>query len=112
MDQINELPFNLFDVGVIIILFCSALFAYARGFIHEIFSIGGWIAAIVATIYCFRYVQPYARELIKMDIIADLAAGATIFLVALVSVSLLTRNISNRIRPSSSQNLKTDLKYP
>ncbi len=111
MEQISEIPFNLFDGGVIILILISAIFAYARGLVHEIFSIVGWIGAILATIYGFTYAQPYARNLIKMDILADLAAGMLIFLFSLVVLSLLTRQITSRIRDSALNSLDRALGF-
>ena len=101
MEHLADLPINLLDAGVIILIFGSAIFAYARGFVHEICSIAGWAGAILATIYGFHYAQPYARNLIEMTILADLAAGTLIFLFALVVLSVSTRKISRRIRDSA-----------
>ena len=111
MEQINEYPINLFDTGVIIIIFGSAIFAYVRGFIHEICSIAGWVGAILTTIYGFQYLQPYARQLIAMEILADLAAGALLFLSALVILSILTRKFSSRIRQSALNSLDRALGF-
>lgn len=101
MQQLGDLPINLFDAGVIVIVLVSALFAYARGFAHEVFSIAGWIGAIAATFCGFPYAQPYARQFIKLEIAADLAAGTIIFLFALVVLSMLTRSISSRVKDSA-----------
>ena len=101
MEQIGDFPVNLFDVGVVVVLLVSAVFAYARGFVHEIFSIAGWIGAAAATFYGFPYVQPYARQFITMEILADLAAGTLIFLFALVFLSIVTRSISSRVKDSA-----------
>jgi len=35
MDNINDLPINIFDAGVILILLVSAFLAYTRGFVHD-----------------------------------------------------------------------------
>lgn len=101
MEQFGGFPINLFDVGVVVILLGSAVFAYIRGLVHEIFSIVGWIGAIAATFYGFPFAQPYARQFIETEIIADLAAGALIFLFSLVVLSILTRSISSRVKDSA-----------
>ncbi len=100
MEQLDNVPINLFDAGVIAVLLGSAIFAYARGFVHEVFSIVGWVGAITSTFYGFPYVQPYARQLIETEILADLAAGILIFLFALVVLSILTRGISGKVKDS------------
>ncbi|MEZ7845576.1 MAG: CvpA family protein, partial [Rhodospirillales bacterium] len=66
MDNINDLPINVFDAGVILILLISAFLAYMRGFVHEVLSFGGWVGAIFVTLYGFPYAKPYARDLIKI----------------------------------------------
>ncbi|NQW01343.1 MAG: CvpA family protein [Rhodospirillales bacterium] len=101
MDKVNELPINVFDAGVILVLLISAFLAYARGFVHEVLSIGGWIGAIFATFYGFPYLKPYAHELIAIGLAADLAAGLLIFIVSLVFLSYLSRAISKKVQSSA-----------
>jgi membrane protein required for colicin V production len=101
MDKLGDLPVNVFDIGVIAILLVSALLAYARGFVHEVLAILGWIGAIFATFYGFPYLQPYARQLIPMDLAADLSAGVVIFVFTLVVLSMITRGISKQVQQSA-----------
>lgn len=103
MDNPGELPpvVTMVDIGVIALLLISALLAYARGLVHEVLSVAGWIGAIFATVYGFPYLKPYARELTTINILADLGAGMVIFVVSLVLLSLFTRAISRRVKDSS-----------
>ncbi|MBT6882895.1 MAG: CvpA family protein [Rhodospirillaceae bacterium] len=101
MEELGNFPINLFDAGVVVVLLVSGLLAYARGFVHEVFSIAGWIGAIFATFYGFPFAQPYARQFIGSELLADLSAGTLIFLVALVVLSMLTRSISSRVKDSA-----------
>ena len=101
MEKLNDLPINLFDAGVLIVLLGSAIFAYARGFVHEVFSIVGWIGAIAATFYGFPFAQPYARQFIDTEILADLTSGTLIFLFALVVLSTMTRSFSSKVKDSA-----------
>lgn len=101
MDKINDLPINVFDAGVILVLLISAFLAYSRGFVHEVLSIGGWIGAIFATFYGFPILKPFARELIAIELAADLAAGLLIFIVALVVLSYVSRSISKKVQSSA-----------
>ena len=100
MDKINDLPINIFDAGVILTLLVSAFLAYMRGFVHEVLSVGGWIGAICVTFYSFPYAKLYARELISIELGADLAAGLIIFIFSLVLFSFFTRAISKRVQGS------------
>ena len=100
MDNINDLPINIFDAGVIFILLISAFLAYMRGFVHEMLSVGGWIGAFFTTLYTFPYVKPYSRELIKIELGADLISGLVIFVLSLVVFSIITRAISKHVKGS------------
>ncbi len=97
----DNLPVNAADIGVGLVLLVSALLAYARGFVHEVLAVGGWIGAIFAAIYAFPHAKPFAREYIPIALAADIAAGAVIFVGALVVLSMLTRVIARRVKASA-----------
>lgn len=99
------------DIGVLLILLVSAVLAYARGFVHEVLSVGGWIGAIFATFYGFPYAKPIAREYISLDLAADLTAGIVIFIATLVFLSLLTRSIAQRVQSSALNVLDRSLGF-
>lgn len=97
----GDLPITGFDILVGAVLIISGLLAYARGFVHEVLSIAGWIGAFFITVYGFPAVQPYAHQFIELGLLADIAAGAALFIAALVILSMLTRALSRRIRDSA-----------
>lgn len=111
MDNLSNLPVNVLDIAVIAVLLVSAIFAYARGFVHEVLAVGGWVGAILITIYSFPYVKPYARKLIAIDLVADLAGGTVVFIVTLVFLSILTKAISKRVQASSLNALDRSLGF-
>ena len=111
IEQFANLPFNLFDICVVLVLLFSGVLAYLRGFVQEIFSIVGWITAIAVTIYGFPYLQTPVRQIISIDIIADLASGLLLFIASLVTISLLTRSISNRVKDSLLNSLDRALGF-
>ena len=47
-----ETHLNLFDATVLGILALSCLFAFFRGFVREILSLGAWIGAASASACC------------------------------------------------------------
>ncbi len=96
------MPISILDLIVLGVMFLSALLAMVRGFTREVLSILSWAAAAVATIYFFPMVQPWMREQITMEprLIADIVAGASIFLITLIVVSLLTIRISDVVLDS------------
>ena len=97
----DSLPINLADLIVIIVLVVSGIFAFVRGFVHEVFAIGSWIAATFVTLYAFPHVQPLVEQYIPTEFFASLVTGVVIFLVSLIVFSMITRLLSNRVQESS-----------
>ena len=97
----GDLPVNAVDIAVGIVLLLSTLIAFLRGFVHETLSIVSWIGAIFATLYGFPIAQPYAREFIPVELLADVAAGVAIFVVVLVMLSIASRFLSSYVQESS-----------
>lgn len=97
----DSLPINIADAAVIVVIVFSAVFAFFRGFVHELLAIVSWVGAGVATLYGFPYLQPEARKLISIDLLADMGAGILIFLVVLIALSIATRLLSRRVRDSA-----------
>ncbi|MGF1629534.1 MAG: CvpA family protein [Kiloniellaceae bacterium] len=97
----DSLPINLADLIVIIVLLVSGIFAFVRGFVHEVLAVASWVGAAFVTLYAFPLVQPWVLGVITVEFIASLVTGVGLFLVALVLFSVLTRILSNRIQHSS-----------
>lgn len=111
MGSPESVGFNWFDALAIGVVLASSLFAYARGLVHEVLSVGAWVGAIFATIFGFPHAQPYARELISSSILADIAAGVAIFVLALAALSLTTKAISRRVKASALNALDRSLGF-
>ena len=105
----DDLP--VIDIAIAAILLISAFLAYARGFVHEVLSVAGWIGAIFAAIYGYPMVQPHIREFVPSDQIALIAAAAIVFVVSLVVLSLLTRGVSSRVQNSTLNALDRSLGF-
>ncbi len=97
----DSLPINLADLIVIIVLVVSGIFAFVRGFVHEVLAVASWVGAGFVTLYAYPHVQPYVLGVITVEFIASLLTGVGLFLVTLVLFSVLTRILSNRIQHSS-----------
>ncbi len=96
------MPITLLDLIVLGVVLISALLAMVRGFTREVLSIASWVAAAAATIYFLPDVRGWAREQISLEpeILADVIAGASIFLITLLLVSLVTMRLSDFILDS------------
>ncbi|MFQ5984636.1 MAG: CvpA family protein [Alphaproteobacteria bacterium] len=99
------------DIAVFGVVLVSALLALARGVVRELFTVAGWVGAIVATVYGFHHAQPFAQRVIANPLLADLAAGVVIFVVTLVVVSLLSRWVSDRVKRSQLNALDRSLGF-
>ncbi|MBE7636992.1 hypothetical protein GUA87_09070 [Sneathiella sp. P13V-1] len=97
----QELPINIVDALILVILVVSAAFGFLRGFVKEVLSISGWIGATFIALYLFPVVQPYPRLYIPNILLADLATGAGLFIVSLVALSFLTHAVSEKVKASA-----------
>ncbi|GAB5470278.1 MAG: hypothetical protein Kilf2KO_33080 [Rhodospirillales bacterium] len=93
--------FSLLDIGVLGVLLLSGLLALMRGFVHEVLSFSAWVGAAIVTIYAFPFVQPYARGVIDISVLADVVSGVAVFLVALVLLTLLAKLLAELVQGSS-----------
>ncbi len=97
----DDLPINVTDLAIFVVILISGALAFVRGFVHELLSMAAWIGAAVATVYGLPLLLPYARDLIAIKIFAEIAAGASVFILVLVALSVLCHMISRHIRESS-----------
>lgn len=92
---------NWIDILVIATLLISGAFAYARGFVHEVLSIVGWVGATFATIYGTPVLKHFTYQFIGSTFVADLVTGALIFIGVLVILSIITKQISSGVKSSA-----------
>ena len=96
----DGLPLNLADISVALILLVSALLAFVRGFFREVMAIAAWVGAFFVALYGFTHVQPYARDLIPVETVADLATGVGLFVVAVVIFSTISHALVRGVKDS------------
>lgn len=102
---------NWIDLIVIAVLLASSIFAYFRGFTHELLSIGGWVLSLVLALQLFPFLTPYITPYIADELIAQIAAGAAIFFVTLVIAGLISSWIANRVLDSRISALDRSLGF-
>lgn len=92
---------TLFDGILIGLMLVSGVLAMIRGFSREILSVASWIAAAAAAVFFYPILSPiaapYTAAINDNKVVADIAAAAVIFLVALIIVSLITMRIADFI---------------
>ncbi|MGH7048070.1 MAG: CvpA family protein [Stellaceae bacterium] len=92
---------NAVDLAVLVVIALSAVFAFARGFMREALSIVAWFGAALITLYGFAAADALLRRYITTPLLADLIAGAGLFLVALVVLTILTGYVAGFVSTSA-----------
>ena len=81
---------NLVDLAVLVIVVLSAIFAVARGFVREVLALVAWAGAALITAYGFGAATGFAARFVTTPLLAELLAGAALFLGSLIILTLLT----------------------
>jgi len=102
---------NALDIAVLAVLLLSGLFAMMRGFVQEVLSIAGWIGAALVTLYGLPQARPIALQYISSPTMADVAAGAALFLSTLLVLSIITHYIAKQVRGSMLSHLDRSLGF-
>ena len=95
------MPLELLDIILIALMLISGFLAMVRGFSREILSISSWVVAgIVAFVFhgaLTPYVAEYTVSITSNELFPRIVAGALIFLIALIFVSIITMKIADLI---------------
>jgi membrane protein required for colicin V production len=105
------LGFNLVDLIVIVVVLLSGIFALARGLVREVLAIFSWIGAAFATFYGFDILSPYVLRLISEPTIANIVTGASIFLVVLFVLSMISGAIAGAVRGTAAGSVDRTLGF-
>jgi membrane protein required for colicin V production len=89
---------TLFDYAVLAILAASVLLSVLRGFVREVIALGAWVAAFLAASLLGATVASWLVTSIADASIRALVAFGAVFLVTLLSVSLLAMLVSGLMR--------------
>jgi membrane protein required for colicin V production len=92
---------NSLDLAIIAVIALSAIFAFARGFVREALSIIAWVGAAAITLYEFNNVYAIIVRLVTTPLLADLIAGAGLFVVSLIVLTILTGYIARFVHSSA-----------
>tara|TARA_R110002110_G_scaffold5184_12_gene26811 strand:+ start:376 stop:1005 length:630 start_codon:yes stop_codon:yes gene_type:complete len=92
---------NTADIAVAVIILVCGIIALRLGLVRVVLGLAGWVGAGLATIYGYSYAQPYAREYIGNELIADIAAGAAIFVVTMLVLTFISHAIAGGVRDSA-----------
>ncbi|MEK9965115.1 MAG: CvpA family protein [Rhodospirillaceae bacterium] len=90
--------FSVFDIAVLATVFLGALFGLVTGFVRGGLFVASWIGAGLVTIYGLEHVAPIAAQHIQPEWLAELVAGAALFIVALIAFHLVSLMLSGWVR--------------
>lgn len=85
---------NWLDIGVVAVIVLSALFAFARGFVREAFSVIAWVGAAAITLYGFGWAYDRLEPYIHNPLLSQIVAGFGLFIVSLVVLTMVTGILS------------------
>jgi membrane protein required for colicin V production len=97
MDLLGISPFDLAVIGLLLL---GALSGLVTGFVRGGLFVLSWAGAGVVTVFGFSTVSPYARQYIESTLLADIAGGAVLFVVALIILHLVSQLLSRWVRSS------------
>ncbi len=116
--MIEAWPVNPIDVGVLLVLLVSGILAFFRGFVHEVLNIAAWIGAILAAVYGIPALSPWFMDVIPdvkwlpdRALAADIAAGAALFVVTLLILSIVAAIIGKQVQKSALNTLDRSLGF-
>src|ERR1700758_2128188 len=92
---------NALDLAIIAVVVLSGVFAFARGFVREALSIAAWVGAAAITLYGFNYVYGVILRFVTTPLLADLVAGAGLFVISLIVLTILTGYVARFVQSSA-----------
>src|SRR6185436_15629179 len=92
---------SYFDAGVVAILALSCLFAFIRGFVKEMLSLGAWVGAGLITIYFFPDFAKRLEPSFKNPIVAAGMATLGLYITALLCFSIVNAIILKFLKEGS-----------
>jgi len=93
---------------VALVLFLSAILAFARGFTRELLSVGGWVIGAAAAFALAPTFEPMVKKIpVLGDIVAPsceltiLTSFVAVFALSLIVLSVVTAALSSAVRESA-----------
>ncbi|MGB5871127.1 MAG: CvpA family protein [Albidovulum sp.] len=110
--------FTLVDAGVVVVVLLSAILAYSRGFVREVFAILGWVAAAALAFTFAKQAEPLIKQIPVLDKflgtsceLSIIAAFAVVFAGSLILVSIITPLFASVIQRSALSGIDQGLGF-
>ncbi|RZI47124.1 CvpA family protein [Candidatus Finniella inopinata] len=91
---------NTVDIGILIIMFLSALMGVMRGLTREVLGLISWTAAAFAAFFTMPLAQSLSRHYIPNPMLADIVGGGVLFIIFLILFSFISQFFTGLVRQS------------
>lgn len=96
-----EAQLNYLDMAVVTIMLLSCVFAFFRGFVREILSLGAWVGAGIVTVYGFSSVAELLEPHFKKPMVAAAFGTLGLYIGSLLVFSMINSTIRKFIKSGS-----------
>ncbi len=103
--------FNVFDLLVAAILVASGVFAFRRGLVREILSLGTWVLAAVFAFSFYPMARPFFNEHIKNAMLADATAAIGLFCLAIITLVPLGDYLTGLVKSPTLSSIDRSLGF-
>ena len=102
MELITKIIENIssFDLFYIFITLLSLFKCTKNGFVLSILSASKWLLAYIITLYLFPISKPYVIDLIDNDYVLNLILGASIFIIIIFIILMISKSLKKAVRYS------------
>lgn len=96
----DNFSLNTLDLAILGVLFLSALFAWGRGLVRELFSLLAWVGAALVLVHGFGPARPFAHDVLAVPVLTDVGLAIVLFIGALLLFSFIGRRVAGRVKES------------
>ena len=89
-----------FDLFYLFITLLSLFKCSKNGFVLSILSASKWLLAYIITLYLFPISKPYVIDLIDNDYVLNLILGASIFIIIIFIILMISKSLKKAVRYS------------
>ncbi len=91
---------NWVDIIVVLVLAVSSVLGFMRGLTREVLGIGGWVGALLITLYGLVFARILVQPYINNPFVVDIVAALALFLISLTLLIFISRHISLKVKGS------------
>ena len=108
-DVLNEFyeASSIIDLIYLIITISSLIKCYKSGFVLSVLSMSKWLLAYVITLIVFPKIKPFFKDIIDNEYLIDVGLGASIFVIMLFLVLMISKGISKAVKYTGLGSLDT-----